>query len=127
MARRAFLHIGTAKSGTTYLQELWWRHRATLADRGLLLPGEALRDHFHAAAVLKGMTAVVAELDEHARGAWTRVLADTAAWSGDVLVSHEHFSDTPAETASRALRDLAEASDEVHLLLTVRDLGRVLP
>ena len=39
MARRAFLHVGTAKSGTSYLQDLWWRHRDELRDRGLLLPG----------------------------------------------------------------------------------------
>lgn len=30
MARRVFLHCGTAKSGTTYLQDLWWRHREEL-------------------------------------------------------------------------------------------------
>ena len=59
MARRAFLHVGTAKSGTSYLQDLWWRHRDELRERGLLLPGDARRDHFAAAAVVKGMTVVV--------------------------------------------------------------------
>ena len=39
MARRVFLHVGTAKSGTRYLQDLWWRHRDELRGRGLLLPG----------------------------------------------------------------------------------------
>ena len=36
MARRVFLHVGTAKSGTTFLQDLWWRHRDELRERGLL-------------------------------------------------------------------------------------------
>ena len=63
MARRVFLHLGTAKSGTTYLQDLWWRHRAALRERGLLLPGEHLRDHFHAAALVKGMDVIVEGLD----------------------------------------------------------------
>ena len=39
MARRVFLHVGTAKSGTSFLQDLWWRHRDELRGRGLLLPG----------------------------------------------------------------------------------------
>ena len=34
MARRVFLPVGTAKSGTSYLQDLWWRHRDELRDRG---------------------------------------------------------------------------------------------
>ena len=32
MARRVFLHVGTAKSGTSYLQDLWWRHHDELRD-----------------------------------------------------------------------------------------------
>lgn len=127
MARRAFLHIGTAKSGTTYLQELWWRHRTVLRERGLLLPGEALRDHFHAPAMVKGMTQVVDELDADAREAWHRLLTETRDWPGDVLISHEHFSDSPADAAAAAARDLAAVADELHLVVTVRDLGRVLP
>ena len=62
MARRAFLHVGTAKSGTSYLQDLWWRHRDELRARGLLLPGRGRRDHFTAAALVKGMTSVVDDL-----------------------------------------------------------------
>ena len=127
MARRAFLHLGTAKSGTTYLQELWWRHRAALRDRGLLLPGTALRDHFHAAALVKGMDVIVQDLTPEERGTWTRLLAESREWPADVLVSHEHFSDSPAEAARRAVAEVAAVADEVHVVLTVRDLGRVLP
>ena len=53
MARRAFVHIGTPKSGTTYLQSLWWQHRDALAERGLLLPGGDADVQFHAAAVVR--------------------------------------------------------------------------
>ena len=64
MARRALLHVGTAKSGTTYLQDLWWRHRDDLRERGLLLPGDGRRDHFTAAAVVKGMTTVLGTCED---------------------------------------------------------------
>ncbi|RYB92996.1 hypothetical protein EUA93_00680 [Nocardioides oleivorans] len=127
MARRVFLHCGTAKSGTTYLQDLWWHHRDALRERGLLLPGEALRDHFHAAALVKGMDVIVDDLDATDREVWQRLVAETRAWDRDALISHEHFSDSSAEAAATALADLATAADEVHLVVTVRDLGRVLP
>ena len=127
MARRAFLHVGTAKSGTTYLQDLWWRHRDELRSRGLLLPGTGRRDHFTAAAVVKGMTDVVKTLDERELDAWRRIVDEARDWAGDVLISNEHFSDSPPEAVVAALADLAAAADEVHVVLTARDLGRVLP
>ena len=83
MARRAFLHVGTAKSGTTFLQDLWWQQRDELRERGLLLPGTGRRDHFAAAALVKGMTDVVATFDASERGAWRRLVDETGAWSGD--------------------------------------------
>lgn len=127
MARRVFLHVGTAKSGTTFLQDLWWRQRDELRERGLLLPGDRRRDHFAAAAVVKGMTAVVETLRDRERDAWGRLVEETRAWSGDALVTNEHFSDSPPDAAAAALADLAGAADEVHVVVTARDLGRVLP
>jgi hypothetical protein len=127
MARRAFLHVGTAKSGTSYLQDLWWRQREQLCERGLLLPGSGRRDHFAAAAVVKGMTDVVRTLGARELDAWQRLVDETRDWAGDVLISNEHFSDSPPEAVAAALADLASAADEVHVVLTARDLGRVLP
>ena len=46
MAERVFLHVGTMKSGTSFLQATWWRNRDELAERGLLLPGSRRSDHF---------------------------------------------------------------------------------
>lgn len=127
MARRVFLHVGTAKSGTTYLQDLWWRHRDELRGRGLLLPGTGRREHFTAAALVKGMTAHVERLDEHELATWPRLVDEARAWSGDVLLSNEHFADSPPDAAAAALADLGGAADEVHVVITARDLGRVLP
>ncbi len=127
MARRAFLHVGTAKSGTSYLQDLWWRHRDKLRSRGLLLPGRGRRDHFTAAALVKGMSTVVDGLGDRDRRVWDRLVEETRAWPHDVLVSNEHFADSPTDAAARALSDLASAADEVHVVVTARDLGRVLP
>jgi hypothetical protein len=127
MARRAFLHVGTAKSGTTFLQDLWWQQRDELRERGLLLPGSGRRDHFAAAAVVKGMTDVVETLDARERGAWRRLVDATGEWPGDVLITNEHFSDSPPDAAAAAAAELASAAAEVHVVVTARDLGRVLP
>jgi hypothetical protein len=127
MARRVFLHVGTAKSGTSFLQDLWWQQHDALRDRGLLLPGSGRRDHFAAAAVVKGMTDVVATFGDRELDAWGRLVDETCAWSGDALITNEHFSDTPPEAVAAALADLSGAAEEVHVVLTARDLGRVLP
>ena len=130
MARRVFLHVGTAKSGTSFLQDLWWEHRGELRERGLLLPGGRRRDHFAAAAVVKGMTAVVETLRGRERDAWRRLVEETRTWAGDALVTNEHFSDSPPDAAAAALADLAGAAEEaagavaVWLLLLVRLLQR---
>ena len=39
MARRVYLHVGTPKSGTKYLQSLLHANRDTLRGRGVLYPG----------------------------------------------------------------------------------------
>jgi len=126
VARRAFLHVGTPKSGTSYLQSLWWRHRSALARRGLLLPGERPRDHFLAASLVCGRSEVVERLSPVERETWDRLVAEARAWQGDVLISHELFSPASVEQATAALDRLGSAADEVHVVVTARDLARQL-
>ena len=52
MAERIFLHVGTPKSGTTYLQAVLWQNADALKSEGLLLPGR-FKTHYAAA---KGVT-----------------------------------------------------------------------
>lgn len=126
MARRAFLHVGTPKSGTSYLQSLWWHHHDELRTQGLLLPGSALRDHFHAASVVCDRTEVVERLGETERRAWDLAVEEIERWQGDALISHELFAPAPAQRARGAVQDLQRAADEVHLVVTARDLARQL-
>jgi len=123
MPRRVFLHIGTPKSGTTYLQEKLARNRDVVAAQGLTYPVTRTGDHFEAALDL---------VDERwpgqrdaARGQWPALVGEVRRASGDVLVSHEILAAaTPAQvrTAMAAFGD-----DEVHVVLTARDLGHQLP
>jgi len=126
VARRVFLHVGTMKSGTSYLQSLWWQNHRELARRGLLLPGDRKGVHFHAASELCGRPEVVALMTEEQRGSWERVLGEAMAVDTDVLVSHELFSRADPQQATAALARLGDVAEEVHVVLTARDLARQL-
>ena len=127
MARRVFLHVGTPKSGTTSLQSLWWHHRDALAERGLLLPGTAVTDHFHAACLVSDRADVVERLSPAQSRTWDDLLSEIAAWGGNALVSHELFARASPEQAAAALVRLDEVADEAHVVVTSRDLARQLP
>ena len=127
MARRVFLHVGTPKSGTTFLQSLWWHHHDALAARGLLLPGTAIADHVHASALVSERREVVDRLTPAQLRTWDDLLREVGAWDGQALVSHELFAQASADQAAAALARLADVADEVHVLVTSRDLARQLP
>lgn len=127
MARRTFLHIGTPKSGTTYVQSLWWQNRDALAEQRLLLPGGSEREQFHAAAVVRDNAGVLATMDDHQRRAWDRLVDEVAEWEGDALISQEQLVEADDDHARDAVRRLAGVSKEVHVVITVRDLVRQIP
>jgi hypothetical protein len=126
VARRVFLHVGTMKSGTSYLRSLWWQNQRALAARGLLLPGRGKSDHFHAACQVARRQEVLERQTPDEARAWESLLEQTAATDGDALIGQDHFSRATPEQAADALRRLGEVSEEVHVLLTARDLGRQL-
>lgn len=122
-----FLHVGTPKSGTTFLQTLWWHHRDTLAERGLLLPGAGIVDHFRASALVCDRREVVDRLGPAQLRIWDDLLAEIDAWDGTAVVSHELFAPASASQAAEALASLARVAAEVHVVVTSRDLARQLP
>jgi hypothetical protein len=121
MARRVYLHVGSPKTGTTFLQEVLWSQKDQAKEQGLLLPLGAFFDHYLA-------TLAVREIDpqpqdvERATGVWGRIVEAAHDWDGDVLVSHELFAPATAEQAQRAITAFGPEA-EVHLVLTVRWTG----
>jgi hypothetical protein len=120
MPQRVFLHVGSPKTGTTFLQHVLWSHRQLALKQGVLLPLNTL-GHYLACLDVR---------DEHQAGArvpgaW-RALVDAALdWDGDVLVSHELFAPASREQARTAVADFGDA--EVHVIVTARDLARQIP
>src|SRR5919106_2507377 len=86
---RIYLHIGAPKTGTTYLQDVLFEHRGTIADAGVLYPGRYPEAHFEAVVDLRDMS-FGGHRDETWQGRWRRLVDEVTAWSGDsVVISHE--------------------------------------
>ncbi|MDF2968675.1 MAG: hypothetical protein K0Q93_2453 [Nocardioidaceae bacterium] len=122
---RVYLHVGAPKTGTTYLQEVLFRNRGRLAEHGLLYPGDSSTAHYSAVLDLRGLSFGGYD-DPDADGAWEALARAARGWRGDaVLISHELLAGADEETITTALSSLGD--HEVHVVVTVRDLGRQVP
>jgi hypothetical protein len=122
MARTVYLHVGTAKSGTTYLQRRMAHNRALLRRHGYLYPGDR-GSHFLASLDLRE-TGFKGHRYEAAEGAWRRIAEEVRHFPGDALVSHETLAHARAQAAREAVDSLGS---DVRVLITCRDLGRQVP
>ena len=122
---RVYLHIGAPKTGTTYLQAVLFGNRERLRAAGVLYPGGTADAHFRATLDLRGLT--FGGYDDPATdGAWQHLVGQVRDWRGEaVVVSHELLAGSRPETLDALLADLGAA--EVHVVYTVRDLGRQVP
>jgi hypothetical protein len=120
-----FLHIGIAKTGTTYLQGLMWHNRGLLERNGLRYPGDLPGDHFRASVDLREKP-FAGEGSTHVPGSWDTVAAAAMGAHDRALISHETLTRTHVEQVRRAA-DSFRAASALHLIVTARDLGRQLP
>ena len=121
-----YVHVGLPKTGTTHLQDRLWRNRDLALERAdLLYPGVTMEDHFHAAAHLQPERYLDWATPERA-DAWPTMVAQMKNWPGKSLVSHELYANAKGPHVATLMDDLSFA-DEVHVILTVRDLARQMP
>lgn len=122
---RCFLHIGLQKTGTSYLQAVFWRSQEALAAQALaMLPATK-------AETFEVMLGVREQLGERAADDPLDVLArqlDDALAHGPAatfLLSQESLAPATAAQAEVLVDRLRGV--EPHVVLTVRDLARQLP
>lgn len=124
MASTVFLHVGVAKTGTSYLQGILVANRARLRSAGFLYPGLSPHAHFQAVLDLRG-----GKLKGHtyprAAGMWRVLTSEVDRFGGTAVISHELLARIEAEGRARAVGDLG--TDDVRVVITARDLGRQLP
>jgi hypothetical protein len=123
--RCVFLHIGLYKTGTTYLQNLWRANRPQLKQQGVYFPGGgdgpaqvfAVSDLFGRRPAGGG--------EDRIEGRWPELTeAVGAAPHPTTLISDESLSLATVGEARRAVAGFPD--HEIHVVATVRDLGRVL-
>lgn len=126
MSRRVLLHVGTPKTGTSYLQDVLFHNPGALRDAGLRYPAERFDAHFLAALDL--MRLPWGGLEAEAVGMWDRLAEQVREYDGTSIISHEILADADRAQAERALASLGHGDGtEVHLVLSVRDLVRQIP
>ncbi|KAA1427127.1 hypothetical protein [Nocardioides antri] len=120
--QRVVLHVGTPKSGTTFLQRALWRHREELDALGVTCAGRRHVEMFHAAIELRESHAFWGKSPEDIDGTWQRLCDGARAYPGTTIMSHELLGAARREQVEVALAAL-EGLD-VHLVVTARDLAR---
>lgn len=129
MSRRILLHVGTPKTGTSYLQDVLFGNRERLLEQGVLYPADRFDEHFLAALDL--MRLRWGGLEREAVGAWDRLAQRVREHDGTSIISHEILATATRAQIDRALASLGHEADgggaEVHLVISVRDLVRQIP
>lgn len=125
MSRRVILHVGTPKTGTSFVQDILFHHQEALRERGILYPAD--REDAHFLAALDLMDLPWGGLEREATGAWDALAARVREWPGTAIVSHEIFGTASRVQVARALESLGGPDTEVHVVLSARDLVRQVP
>jgi hypothetical protein len=124
VSRPVHLHVGVAKSGTTYLQGILFDNKALLAENGVLYPGTRRGDHFLASMDLRE-SGFAGHDYPRAQGMWRRLVDEANAFAGATVISHETLARTPRNLVRTAVD--AFDSDDVRVVVTARDLARQIP
>ncbi|MDQ3325963.1 MAG: hypothetical protein M3529_09660 [Actinomycetota bacterium] len=124
-SQRVFLHVGPPKTGTTYVQSVLWTNRKDLREAGVLLPGRGRTAHFSASGDLRGRVKARGGGGGRLTGRWDRLAAEVRDWPGTSVISCEWLAPASDQQIARALASFGSA--EVHVVATLRDLGRVVP
>lgn len=118
-----FLHIGTPKSGTTYLQSRFQQNHEAALEQGLLWPGPGWGAHVEA---VRDLRQVARPMGPPADGPWMTMAARAREWDGPkVLISMEWLTGASPHQVHAAVKSLRPARVEV--VCTARDLLRSFP
>ena len=120
-----FIHVGEPKTGTTFLQQLMFQNRDVLAEQGVLLPGPRPMFHWRAAQDLREVVQIPNDPVGPFAGAWDRLVRQALKAPRVGIASHELLASATAAQAERAVRSFGSA--EVHVVITLRDFGSLLP
>lgn len=122
---RLYVHIGLQKTGTSYLQSMFWASADSLREQGLdMVPG-TLRETFWLMLDVRGR--YDADLDPAAAGRSVDRLPEllSASTGTRALLTEESLAPATDDQIARLLSRCG--SHEVHVVVTARDLARQIP
>lgn len=119
---RVVLHVGTPKSGTTFVQRALWFHRDALRSAGVLIPGSRGDTAFRGAIEVRESARFWGFDSSELAGTWRRLCQEALRYGGTTVISHEILASASEPQIDAALAELEGA--EVHIALTTRDLAR---
>lgn len=120
-----YIHIGLQKTGTSYLQALLWDHQERLAETGFaLVPGE--REENDQLMLWVSGRYVEGRDPETVPGSLDRFREEIAACTApQVLYTNESLADASPERIAEFIEACGDR--EIHVIITARDLGRLIP
>lgn len=131
VASRIVLHIGTQKSGSTFLQQAIRTQADVLAKAGWLYPMRWARKErsYNQEAPMYGgapggFSWVSQPRTERLTVAWNRMLREVKSWEGPVLLSAEALSTLRTRDAEKIVRAL---DAPIEVVITGRTLERIIP
>lgn len=124
--RRAFIHVGAPKTGTTYLQGILWRNRTEMRQAGLHTLGQSRGDHYRAGHDIRGVEYLPGDPRPDWAGAWDLLAKlSNSSEAQNIVISDEHLASLTPEQVTRAVRSLSPR--EVHVIYATRNLAKLLP
>ena len=123
VAQRLVVHIGSMKSGTSFVQNVLGGNKDRVAEHGLLFPGRRWRDQVTAVTDL-------IELGEAAgppgpEGPWRAMVEEIRAWPETAVISMEFLA--PRSAAKIRFLQGCFPGTDLQVVLTGRDLTRNVP
>ena len=119
MARRIYMHIGTMKAATSYLQSMFDLNTDRLAASGIAWHSARLNQN--AVHDFQGSPMLAPDM----AGAWAELKRQVRRTDGDVLISMELLARIPLRRVQRLVSALD--AQELHVIVTARDLSRIAP
>jgi hypothetical protein len=124
VASRLVLHLGSMKSGTSFIQNVLGQNKDRLAEQGVLFAGPRWRAQVQAVRELIGHGGPRQE-PVRPDGPWQRLVDEINAWDGTAVVSMEFLAPRPVPKIRQI--QAAFPGTRIDALLTCRDLGRNVP
>jgi hypothetical protein len=127
------LHVGTPKSGTTHLQSILSARRADLAQAGVCYPGASYLpdDGLNQQPAVYGLGARHIDWLDTGPEKYTELLdalaSEVKATGERVLLSAEAMCSLDEDEIGGLLEVLGVAAADTDVVITARDLGRMIP